>query len=88
MRARWPNACALLDEPLAALDKKLRADVFELYQPAKKLGLTFIIVTDDQQEAMTVADLMGDEPRQPGCRRHAAGNLRAADFTLGRSIHR
>jgi putrescine transport system ATP-binding protein len=47
----------LLDEPLAALDKKLREETqFELMQLQEKLGLTFIIVTHDQQEAMTVAD--------------------------------
>jgi putrescine transport system ATP-binding protein len=46
----------LLDEPLAALDKKLRGETqFELMQLQEKLGLTFIIVTHDQQEAMTVA---------------------------------
>src|SRR5262245_111324 len=47
----------LLDEPLAALDKKLRGETqFELMQLQQRLGLTFIIVTHDQQEAMTVAD--------------------------------
>jgi putrescine transport system ATP-binding protein len=47
----------LLDEPLAALDKKLRAETqFELMQLQRKLGTTFIIVTHDQDEAMTVAD--------------------------------
>jgi putrescine transport system ATP-binding protein len=47
----------LLDEPMAALDKKLRGETqFELMQLQEKLGLTFIIVTHDQQEAMTVAD--------------------------------
>jgi putrescine transport system ATP-binding protein len=50
----------LLDEPLAALDKKLRSETqFELMQLQEKLGLTFIIVTHDQQEAMTVADRIG-----------------------------
>ena len=50
----------LLDEPMAALDKKLRGETqFELMQLQQKLGLTFIIVTHDQQEAMTVADRMG-----------------------------
>ena len=50
----------LLDEPLAALDKKLRGDTqFELMQLQERLGLTFIIVTHDQQEAMTVADRIG-----------------------------
>ena len=47
----------LLDEPLAALDKKLRGETqFELMHLQESLGLTFIIVTHDQQEAMTVAD--------------------------------
>lgn len=50
----------LLDEPLAALDKKLRNETqFELVYLQKQLGLTFIIVTHDQQEAMTMADRIG-----------------------------
>ena len=50
----------LLDEPLAALDKKLRGETqLELMQLQEKLGLTFIIVTHDQHEAMTVADRIG-----------------------------
>jgi putrescine transport system ATP-binding protein len=50
----------LLDEPLAALDRKLREDTrFELVDLQERLGLTFIIVTHDQEEAMTVADRIG-----------------------------
>jgi putrescine transport system ATP-binding protein len=50
----------LLDEPLAALDKKLRdATRFELMELQRRLGLTFIIVTHDQGEAMIVADRIG-----------------------------
>jgi putrescine transport system ATP-binding protein len=50
----------LLDEPLAALDKKLRGETqFELMHLRDRLGLTFVIVTHDQQEAMTVADRIG-----------------------------
>ena len=46
----------LLDEPLAALDKKLREQTqFELMAIQERVGITFIIVTHDQQEAMTVA---------------------------------
>ncbi len=46
----------LLDEPLGALDKKLRQETqFELMDIQEKLGLTFMIVTHDQEEAMTVA---------------------------------
>ena len=47
----------LLDEPLGALDKKLREETqFELMDLQETLGLTFVIVTHDQEEAMTVAD--------------------------------
>lgn len=47
----------LLDEPLAALDKKLREETqFELTDLQEDLGMTFLIVTHDQEEAMTVAD--------------------------------
>ncbi len=46
----------LLDEPLAALDRKLREQTqFELMDIQERIGTTFIIVTHDQEEAMTVA---------------------------------
>ena len=46
----------LLDEPLGALDKKLRQDTqFELMDIQERTGTTFVIVTHDQEEAMTVA---------------------------------
>jgi putrescine transport system ATP-binding protein len=46
----------LLDEPLAALDKKLREQTqFELMNLQDKLGITFVVVTHDQEEAMTLA---------------------------------
>jgi putrescine transport system ATP-binding protein len=46
----------LLDEPLAALDKKLREQTqFELMNLQYKLGTTFIVVTHDQEEAMTLS---------------------------------
>lgn len=49
----------LLDEPLAALDKKLRIQTqFELVNLQFKLGITFIIVTHDQEEAMSLSDRM------------------------------
>ena len=54
--ARRPRLL-LLDEPLGALDKKLREETqFELTDLQQQLGLTFVIVTHDQEEAMTVAD--------------------------------
>ena len=47
----------LHDEPMAALDTKLRGETqFELMDLQRSLGLTFVIVTHDQSEAMTVAD--------------------------------
>ncbi|MFN3514217.1 MAG: ABC transporter ATP-binding protein [Phenylobacterium sp.] len=47
----------LLDEPLAALDKKLREETqFELMALQQRLGMTFLIVTHDQEEAMVTAD--------------------------------
>ena len=49
----------LLDEPLGALDKKLRERTqFELVNIQESLGLTFVIVTHDQEEAMTVSTRM------------------------------
>jgi putrescine transport system ATP-binding protein len=46
----------LLDEPLAALDKKLREHTqFELMNLQDELGVTFIVVTHDQEEAMTLS---------------------------------
>jgi putative spermidine/putrescine transport system ATP-binding protein len=49
----------LLDEPLSALDAKLReAMQVELRQLQRKLGITTIVVTHDQREAMTMADLV------------------------------
>ena len=46
----------LLDEPLAALDKRLREQTqFELMNIQEKLGVTFVVVTHDQEEAMTLS---------------------------------
>ncbi|KQT87930.1 ABC transporter ATP-binding protein [Aurantimonas sp. Leaf443] len=47
----------LLDEPLGALDKKLREETqFELMDLQQQLSMTFVVVTHDQEEAMTMAD--------------------------------
>jgi len=50
----------LLDEPLGALDKKLRERTqFELVKLQEQVGVTFVIVTHDQEEAMTLASRIG-----------------------------
>ncbi|MEM9575707.1 MAG: ABC transporter ATP-binding protein [Pseudomonadota bacterium] len=78
----------LLDEPLGALDAKLRqATQFELMDIQEKTGTTFVIVTHDQEEAMTVASRVAvmDEGRvmQVATPEHiyeAPDNLYVADF--------
>ena len=80
----------LLDEPLGALDKKLREETqFELMDLQQELGLTFVVVTHDQEEAMTMADriaVMAHGKVDPGG--DAAGDLRGAEFTLRCRLHR
>jgi len=50
----------LLDEPLAALDKRLREQTqFELVSIQEQVGVTFIMVTHDQEEAMTMSTRLG-----------------------------
>ena len=50
----------LLDEPLGALDRKLREHTqFELINIQQQLGVTFVVVTHDQEEAMTLASRIG-----------------------------
>ncbi|MDU8910710.1 ABC transporter ATP-binding protein [Aestuariicoccus sp. MJ-SS9] len=78
----------LLDEPLGALDKKLRQDTqFELMDIQEKLGTTFVIVTHDQEEAMTVASRVAvmDEGRvvqvaTPDVIYEAPNSVYVADF--------
>ena len=53
-------AIVLMDEPLGALDKKLReATQFELMNIQDRLGITFMVVTHDQEEAMTLSTRIG-----------------------------
>ncbi|GAA3617799.1 ABC transporter ATP-binding protein [Kineosporia mesophila] len=50
-------AVVLLDEPLGALDQKLRKEMqFELKRMQREVGITFIYVTHDQEEALTMSD--------------------------------
>ncbi len=49
----------LLDEPLGALDRKLRHEMqIELKQLQREVGITFIYVTHDQEEALTMSDVI------------------------------
>ena len=53
------NSGLLLDEPLSALDLKLRTDMqYELRELQHRLGITFIFVTHDQEEALAMSDWM------------------------------
>jgi spermidine/putrescine ABC transporter ATP-binding subunit len=60
-RSLAPNpALLLLDEPLSALDRGLRAETrSELVRLQRQVGTTFVLVTHDQEEALTMADRIG-----------------------------
>ena len=80
----------LLDEPLGALDKKLREETqFELIKIQETLGVTFIVVTHDQEEAMTLSTRIGvmnaGEIVQVG---EPPGDLRVPEHPLRRRLHR
>src|SRR6185503_11152450 len=50
----------LLDEPLAALDRKLRREMqIELQNLQREVGITFVLVTHDQEEALSMSDTIG-----------------------------
>lgn len=82
----------LLDEPLSALDKKLRADLqWELKALHDRLGVTFIYVTHDQEEALSMSDrivILKDgkiqQDGKPGELYNRPVNAFVADF-LGKS---
>jgi spermidine/putrescine ABC transporter ATP-binding subunit len=92
----------LLDEPLGALDKSLRADMqVELRQLQHRLGITTVIVTHDQEEAMSLADRVVvmrhgtieqiGTPREvygKPVSRFVAGFIGAANFLRGRVVGR
>ena len=71
-RARWSKMpkLLLLDEPLAALDRKLREETrFELVGIQERVGITFLVVTHDQEEAMSMATRIAVMDRAAGsCR--------------------
>ena len=78
----------LLDEPLGALDKKLREEMqLELRQLQQSLGITFIFVTHDQEEALTLSDriaiMSGGKVLQMGSPEEIyqrPSNVQVADF--------
>ena len=78
----------LLDEPLGALDLKLRKQMqIELKRIQTEVGITFIYVTHDQEEAMTMSDRIAvmrhGKIEQLG---HARGAVRAADHRVRRRV--
>ena len=80
----------LLDEPLGALDLKLRRQLqVELKRIQQEVGITFIYVTHDQEEALTMSDriavMNAGHVEQLG---HARGALRAARDAVRRRLHR
>ena len=94
--SRWPaRSCCdprvlLLDEPLGALDARLRKDLqVELKALQGELGITFVFVTHDQEEALTMSDrvaVMNGGPRRAGG--PAAGDLRGAGDAVRRRLPR
>jgi putrescine transport system ATP-binding protein len=95
--ARHPKLL-LLDEPLAALDRKLREETqLELVSLQRRLGITFVMVTHDQDEAMTMSDRLAvmdkgrvlqigapSEVYESPSSRHVAQFLGAANVFEGR----
>ena len=88
-RALVPNpAVLLLDEPLSALDAKLRKQMqVELKRLQKRLGMTFVFVTHDQEEALTMSDRIAVMDRgrivqlgTPAEIYHRPGDAFVADF--------
>ena len=80
----------LLDEPLGALDLKLRKGLqVELKRIQREVGITFVYVTHDQEEALTMSDRIAvmnrGQVEQVG---DAGGGLRPADDELRRRLHR
>ena len=80
----------LLDEPLAALDAKLREDMqIELINLQKEVGITFVYVTHDQTEALALSHriaVMNTGQRRAAGR--AVADLRLPDDALRRRLHR
>ena len=80
----------LLDEPLGALDLKLRREMqIELQELQRDVGITFVFVTHDQEEALTMSDriaVFNDGPHRAG--RHAGRALRVAGLVVRGRLRR
>ncbi len=80
----------LLDEPMSALDKQIRQRTqIELVNILDQVGVTCMMVTHDQEEAMTMADrlaVMSEGADRPA--RHAARSLRISEQPLFGGVHR
>ncbi len=80
----------LLDEPLGALDLKLREQMqSELKQLQRRLGITFLFITHDQHEALVdERSYRRVQSRQDRADRHAVRNLQYANDQIRRAIYR
>ena len=80
----------LLDEPLGALDKRLRESMqIELRQLQKSVGITFVFVTHDQEEALSMSDRIAVmSAGKVLADRRTARALRGAQLPRGRRFHR
>ena len=80
----------LLDEPLGALDLKLRKQMqVELKQIQREVGITFVYVTHDQEEALSMSDRIAVMNRgKVAPVRAARGHLRAPERGVRRRLHR
>ena len=80
----------LLDEPLGALDLKLRQEMqIELKSIQREVGITFVYVTHDQEEALTMSrSPRGLQPGQDRADRTAGGGVRAPAERVHRRVRR
>ena len=80
----------LLDEPLSALDKKLREEMkYWIKELQQSLGITTVYVTHDQGEALTMSDRIAVmNQRARGADRRAGHDLRASGRSLRHRLHR
>ncbi len=92
--SRWPvrwwyPSALLLDEPLSALDVKLRQVMqIELKRIQREVGITFVYVTHDQEEALTMSDRIAVMSAGMSSRSAPRGDLSSPGDGLRRRLHR